>query len=54
MRHCTGGDGAYAIDYLSYLEAWVERGTPPDKLVVLTSTKKYLEAQPNPFSFVST
>ncbi len=53
MRHCTGGDGAYAIDYLSYLEAWVERGTPPDKLVGAHVNEKYLEAQPNPFSFVS-
>jgi hypothetical protein len=33
MNHCSGGDGAYAIDYLSYLEAWVEKGQAPDKLV---------------------
>lgn len=24
MDHCTGGDGPFAVDYLSYLEAWVE------------------------------
>jgi feruloyl esterase len=30
MNHCGGGDGAFAFDYLSYLEAWVERGTAPD------------------------
>lgn len=33
MNHCTGGPGAYAIDYLGYLEAWVERGQPPDVLI---------------------
>jgi len=33
MNHCSGGDGPYAIDYLSYLEAWVEKGHPPDKLI---------------------
>jgi feruloyl esterase len=33
MEHCTGGDGAFAIDYLSYLEAWVERGQAPSVMV---------------------
>jgi len=33
MGHCGGGDGAYAVDYLSYLEAWVERGSAPEKLI---------------------
>jgi len=33
MDHCTGGVGAYAVDYLSYLEAWVERGEAPDQLL---------------------
>ena len=33
MDHCTGGDGAFAVDYLSALEAWVERGHAPDKLI---------------------
>jgi hypothetical protein len=32
MNHCYGGDGAYAIDYLSYMEAWVEQGKPPQVL----------------------
>jgi len=32
MNHCYGGEGAYAIDYLSSLEAWVEEGKPPDML----------------------
>ena len=33
MNHCSGGDGPYAIDYLSYLEAWVEGGKAPDALI---------------------
>ena len=33
MSHCSGGDGAFDIDYLSYLEDWVERGHAPDKII---------------------
>lgn len=33
MRHCSAGDGAFAVDYLSYLEAWVEQGRPPDVMI---------------------
>ncbi|HTX05748.1 MAG TPA: tannase/feruloyl esterase family alpha/beta hydrolase [Steroidobacteraceae bacterium] len=33
MGHCSGGEGAWAIDYLSYLERWVERGHAPRRLV---------------------
>lgn len=33
MNHCRGGDGAYVIDYLSYLESWVEQGRAPDMMV---------------------
>jgi len=33
MGHCSGGEGASEIDYLSYLEAWVEQGQAPDKLI---------------------
>jgi hypothetical protein len=33
MNHCGGGDGVFAFDYLSYLEAWVERGQAPDRMV---------------------
>jgi feruloyl esterase len=33
MNHCFGGDGAYAIDYLSYMEAWVEQGKEPQVLL---------------------
>ena len=32
MNHCTGGEGAFHVDYLTYLEAWVERGEAPEKL----------------------
>lgn len=33
MNHCTLGEGAFAVDYLSYLDAWVEKGQKPDKLI---------------------
>jgi hypothetical protein len=33
MDHCWGGDGAYAVDYLTYLERWVEQGHAPDELI---------------------
>ncbi|MGD0134721.1 MAG: tannase/feruloyl esterase family alpha/beta hydrolase [Bryobacteraceae bacterium] len=33
MNHCSGGDGAFAIDYLSYLEAWVEHGQAPNVMI---------------------
>ena len=33
MNHCSGGEGPFAIDYLSYLEAWVEKGRPPDAMI---------------------
>jgi hypothetical protein len=33
MGHCAGGEGAWAIDYLSYLERWVEQGQAPQELV---------------------
>lgn len=33
MDHCSSGPGAFAIDYLSYLEAWVEQGRAPDKMI---------------------
>ena len=35
MDHCLGGPGADTIDYLSALEAWVERGEAPDKLLAV-------------------
>lgn len=33
MLHCSGGPGASSFDMLSALEAWVERGTAPDRIV---------------------
>jgi feruloyl esterase len=33
MDHCMGGKGAWAIDYLDYLETWVERGRAPDMMI---------------------
>ena len=33
MRHCSGGDGPFAIDYVSYMEAWVEHGQAPDVMI---------------------
>ena len=33
MHHCSGGAGPFAIDYLTYLEAWVEQGRAPDKMI---------------------
>jgi pimeloyl-ACP methyl ester carboxylesterase len=33
MKHCSGGDGAFAVDYLSYLEQWVEKQHAPDRIV---------------------
>lgn len=33
MYHCGAGDGASTVDWLSYLEAWVERGQAPDEVV---------------------
>jgi feruloyl esterase len=32
MNHCFGGAGAFSIDYISALEAWVERDAAPDRL----------------------
>jgi len=33
VEHCQGGPGADTVDYLAYLENWVERGQAPDKLI---------------------
>jgi len=33
MNHCTGGDGAFAIDYLAGMERWVVDGRAPAMLV---------------------
>jgi feruloyl esterase len=36
MRHCRGGEGPDAIDFLTVMENWVEKGTAPEEL---TATK---------------
>lgn len=33
MSHCSGGAGAYAIDYLSHMVEWVESGNAPDMMM---------------------
>jgi hypothetical protein len=33
MGHCGGGEGASNVDYVSYLEEWVEKGRAPDALL---------------------
>jgi len=32
-RHCRGGEGPYEVDFLSYIEAWVEKGKAPDVMI---------------------
>ncbi len=31
--HCRGGEGADNIDFLNYIENWVERGKAPDRMI---------------------
>ena len=31
--HCQGGSGPFAVDWLGALEAWVEQGKAPDRLI---------------------
>jgi hypothetical protein len=33
VRHCGGGEGAHQVDFLSYLEAWVEKSQAPDVMI---------------------
>jgi feruloyl esterase len=33
MAHCRGGEGPDRFDMMEALEVWVERGTPPDRVV---------------------
>ena len=48
VNHCGAGVGAYAIDYLSYLEAWVERSRSPDELLAAHVSDEYLASLPLP------
>ena len=38
MGHCGGGDGPNTFDVVAALDAWVERGTAPDRLAASHST----------------
>jgi len=31
--HCEGGEGAWAVDWLTYLENWVERDEAPNRVI---------------------
>jgi hypothetical protein len=42
MKHCSGGDGAFAIDYLSYLEEWVDHNRAPDRMIGAHVDSNYL------------
>jgi feruloyl esterase len=33
MGHCFGGAGATTFDALTALDAWVEKGVPPDRIL---------------------
>lgn len=46
MGHCARG--GYQIDYLSYLEAWVERGAAPDMMVAArVPVDEFMKSHPN-------
>jgi feruloyl esterase len=47
MFHCRGGEGADSVDFLSAMEAWVEKGAAPEKLIAYkTSTKRPITQEP--------
>lgn len=46
MNHCGGGQGAFAVDWLTALEAWVEQGRAPDVLVSAHVSDDYLATAP--------
>jgi feruloyl esterase len=46
MNHCGGGVGATTIDYLSYLESWVEQNHAPDKMIGAHVSDAYLASLP--------
>ncbi len=48
MNHCGGGVGAYSIDYLTYLENWVERDQAPDEMIGARVSDAYLLSLPLP------
>jgi feruloyl esterase len=46
MNHCGGGVGASSIDYLSYLDAWVEQNQAPEKMTAAHVSDAYLDSLP--------
>ena len=49
MGHCGGGSGPFTVDYLAYLENWVEKGAAPDAVVAKSATaERTLQAYPLP------
>jgi Tannase and feruloyl esterase len=53
MNHCGNGVGAYSIDYLSYLEAWVEQNRPPGQMIGAHVNDTYLRERPLPLKIAS-
>src|SRR5262249_44865079 len=43
MAHCGGGEGPNTFDMLGALEAWVERGTAPDRIVATRTVEGRIE-----------
>lgn len=41
MNHCRGGDGGGAIDWITALENWIEKGEAPEALLVYHPNKPY-------------
>jgi tannase/feruloyl esterase len=38
MQHCSGGPGASAFDMVTELEAWVEKGVAPERVIASRSS----------------
>jgi len=54
MGHCTGGVGADAADFLGHLEAWVELGEAPDRILSghykeISPAEAHLFGEPYPY-----
>ncbi len=50
MNHCGGGEGAFLVDWLAALEAWVEDGKAPDSLAAARPDRvpEYFGGEPRP------
>jgi feruloyl esterase len=49
MSHCGGGDGPEAVDWLSAVEGWVEKGVAPASVVAIKPVKRL--SSPNEYRF---